>query len=237
MSNAVQSALRPHPAGLYLESRARSAKAPFLPIHLPVLTGKGPECGGLGQEPHRPWQTCHPGTASRIPEPKAPRREWGSSSGRFHPHPRSPLRLLWPAVPSRSHLAVSPSTDRSLRRTHTGSWPTATEQRRDRLGPGHRAGQAAAPPPSHTHHPQVTREEGTQHLPNTGPFSVVTSTGQREGRESLESPNRDSNRVTVTLGQGAAPSLAGVRAQLQRQGREGKGQPSAQRCKALGRAD
>ena len=193
----------PTPAGLYLESRGQECQGSLPPHSHSVLTGKSPECGGLGPRttpslanpPPRGLPRGSQGPASRIPEPKAPRRERGSSSGRFRKIP-SPQTLPAPAPVACCALSNLTWLCREHRqvpveRTPAGSWPTATEQRRDRLGPGRRAGRWQHPPPSHTHHPQVTREgESTQHLPNTGPFSVVTSTGQREGRESLESPNK-----------------------------------------------
>lgn len=196
MSNAVQSALHPHPCrAVPGEQGPGVPRLPSSPFTLSP-DREEPRMWWAWPKNHTvPGKPASQGPASRIPEPKAPRRERGSSSGRFRKIP-SPQTL--PAPASVACCALSNLTwlcrehrQVPVERTPTGSWPTATEQRRDRLGPGRRAGRWQHPPPSHTHHPQVTREgESTQHLPNTGPFSVVTSTGQREGRESLESPNK-----------------------------------------------
>lgn len=196
MSNAVQSALHPHPCrAVPGEQGPGVPRLPSSPFTLSP-DREEPRMRWAWPKNHTvPGKPASQGPASRIPEPKAPRRERGSSSGRFRKIP-SPQTLPAPAPVACCALSNLTWLCREHRqvpveRTPAGSWPTATEQRRDRLGPGRRAGRWQHPPPSHTHHPQVTREgESTQHLPNTGPFSVVTSTGQREGRESLESPNK-----------------------------------------------
>lgn len=196
MSNAVQSALHPHPCrAVPGEQGPGVPRLPSSPFTLSP-DREEPRMRWAWPKNHTvPGKPASQGPASRIPEPKAPRRERGSSSGRFRKIP-SPQTLPAPAPVACCALSNLTWLCREHRqvpveRTPAGSWPTATEQRRDRLGPGRRAGRWQHPPPSHTHHPQVTREgESTQHLPNTGPFSVVTSAGQREGRESLESPNK-----------------------------------------------
>lgn len=196
MSNAVQSALHPHPCrAVPGEQGPGVPRLPSSPFTLSP-DREEPRMRWAWPKNHTvPGKPASQGPASRIPEPKAPRRERGSSSGRFR---KIPSPQTFPAPAPVACCALSNLTwlcrehrQVPVERTPAGSWPTATEQRRDRLGPGRRAGRWQHPPPSHTHHPQVTREgESTQHLPNTGPFSVVTSTGQREGRESLESPNK-----------------------------------------------
>lgn len=194
MSNAVQSALHPHPCrAVPGEQGPGVPRLPSSPFTLSP-DREDPRMRWAWPKNHTvPGKPASQGPASRIPEPKAPRRERGSSSGRFRKIPSPPTLPAPMACCALSDLTWLCREHRQVpvERTPAGSWPTATEQRRDRLGPGRRAGRWQHPPPSHTHHPQVTREgESTQHLPNTGPFSVVTSTGQREGRESLESPNK-----------------------------------------------
>ena len=168
MPDAVQSALCPHPCrALPGEQGPGVPRLPSSPFTLSP-DREGPRMRWAWPKNHTiPGKPASQGPASRIPEPKAPRREQGSSSGRFRKIPSAPV-LPTPAPMVSCALSDLTWLCRERRqvpveRTPAGSWPTVTnraEKRQAGTGPQSRA---VAVPSTQPHPPPTGDLRGRIH--------------------------------------------------------------------------